>query len=169
MQDLKLLALDAEDLAVISAQLQDAVVRVEDMAFQKGQSRFALVANRFDWLKALKAGDEAMLASRSQSGYERRRTALRFERVRRVQLQGIDLKDKRRVLSLLAVSFRPGGEETPEGTIEIVFSGGAGLRLDVECIEAELRDLGAVWATRAKPAHELGEDGGADGSSGTQD
>ena len=151
MQELKLIALDQEDLEVLSAQLQDAVVRVEDMAFVKAERRFALIANRFDWMRALKAGEGA------PTQYERRRCAIRFERVERVQMQGIDLKDKRRVLSLLAIAFAPAGDEAPDGAVDLVFSGGALLRLHVECIEAELRDLGAAWATRSRPEHPSGQ------------
>ena len=49
MTDLKLLALDTEDLEVISAHVQDAVVRVADMGYARGDRRFALLMNRFDW------------------------------------------------------------------------------------------------------------------------
>lgn len=162
MSELKLIALDREDLAVLSAQLQDAVVRVQDMAFVKPQSRFALIANRFDWLTAMKRGDRS--GSRGKP-YERKRAALRFERVERVQLQGFELDDKRRVLALLAIAFSPARDEGPDGCIDLIFSGGASLRLHVECIEAELRDLGAAWATRSKPKHPIGltDDEGGEG------
>jgi hypothetical protein len=142
MEDLKLIALDAEDLRVLSCHLQDAVIRVGDMAYVKNEQRFAAIANRFDW--------EA--ASRAQAGrYRRRRTGLRFERVRSAQVQGIDLKQKNAVLDLLAVTYEPG--EEPSGTLMLQFAGGGAIRLEVECIEAELRDLGAAWQTRHKPVH----------------
>lgn len=157
MQELKLIALDVEDLAVVSAQLQDAVVRVEDIAFLKGPRQFAMIANRFNWMTALRSagGDAARgLKVGKQASFERRRCVIRFECVNRIQLQGIDLSDKRRVLSLLAISFNSAGEEGPEGALDLIFSGGAILRLHVECIEGELRDLGAAWSTRAVPRHE---------------
>ena len=52
---------------------------------------------------------------------------------------------------LLAVTFEPA--EEPSGTLTLQFAGGGAIRLQVECIEAELRDLGAAWATRSKPQH----------------
>ena len=142
MEELKLIALDPEDLRVLSCHLQDAVIRVGDMAYLKEGMRFAAIANRFDWEGAVKSkGDE----------FQRRRTGLRFERVKSAQVQGIDLKKKDVVLVLLAVAFEPGDE--PEGTLILHFAGGGAIRLGVECIEAELRDLGAVWRTQHKPEH----------------
>lgn len=142
MEELKLIALDAEDLRILSCHLQDAVIRVGDMAYLKEGMRFAAIANRFDWEGAVKSKDDE---------FQRRRTGLRFERVKSAQVQGIDLKKKDVVLVLLAVAFEPGDE--PEGTLILHFAGGGAIRLGVECIEAELRDLGAVWSTQHKPEH----------------
>ena len=142
MEELKLIALDAEDLRILSCHLQDAVIRVSDMAYLKEGMRFAAIANRFDWEGAVKSKDDE---------FQRRRTGLRFERVKSAQVQGIDLKKKDLVLVLLAVAFEPGNE--PEGTLILHFAGGGAIRLGVECIEAELRDLGAVWSTQHKPEH----------------
>src|SRR5262245_60409799 len=96
MQDLKLIALDPEDLRVLSCHLQDAVMRVADMAYLKQEMRFAAVANRFDWERSANSEDEAHL---------RRRSGLRFERVKSAQVQNLDLKQKDAVLALLAVTF----------------------------------------------------------------
>lgn len=147
---LKLLALDAEDLAVVSAQLQDAVVRVGDLAYVKSAQRFASVLNRFNWMAALQSGETE---TRGPEAFERRQCALRFERVRAAKLQNIDLADKRRVLSLLAIQFEPTHADQPDGEILLIFAGGAAIKLDVECIECELRDLGAAWSTKSMPAH----------------
>ena len=142
MQDLKLIALDPEDLRVLSCHLQDAVIRVGDMTYLKADMRFAAIANRFDW--------EA--ASQAQDGrYLRRRSGLRFERVKSAQVQGIDLGQKDVVLELLAVTFEPA--EEPSGILLLRFAGGGAIRLQVECIEAELRDLGAAWRTPNRPQH----------------
>ena len=144
MTPLKLIALDAEDLQVLSAHLQDAVMRVEDMTYLKGERRFAAVANRFDWGSvdaATNAKDEAI----------RRRSGLRFERVQKAQVSNLNLGAKDAVLSLLAIAFEPQNE--PEGIVTLHFSGGAAIRLTVDCIEAELSDLGAAWSTKNIPAH----------------
>jgi hypothetical protein len=155
MQDLKLIALDAEDLAVLSAHLQDAVLRVGDIAYLKGDKRFAAIANRFDW-------DDAAGKRSIKAAFTRRRAGLRFERVLGAKISQIDLKSKDTVLSLLSIAFAPANEaEGPEGHITLSFSGGGAIRLEVECIEAELSDLGAAWSTRRKPQH---ADGGPDES-----
>ncbi len=145
MPDLKLIALDAEDLAVISAHLQDAVLNVGDIAYVPKERRFVAITNRFDWMSALSNAE-------GQPGpLNRRRAAIRIERVQGAQVQGLDLLDKARVLSLLAVSFQPA--EAPEGHITLHFSDGAAIRLHVECIEAGLTDLGAAWEAGSKPQH----------------
>jgi hypothetical protein len=145
MPDLKLIALDAEDLAIVSAHLQDAVLKVADMTFLPREKRFAVVANRFDWIDAINSD------AGKEKHYARRRSALRFERVLGAQVHGLDLKNKGAVVSLLAISFEPG--EPPEGNITLQFADGGAIRLHVECIETELRDLGPVWEARSRPAH----------------
>ena len=150
MPDLKLIALDAEDLSVISAHLQDAIVRIADMAYVPAEKRFAVVANRFDWEKALEKGRQAG----PEKNLERRRTGLRFERVLAVKVHGLDLNDKRTALALLAITFAPKtGNDAPGGDVTLTFSGGAAIRLSVEYLELEMKDLGAVWSAKRSPAH----------------
>lgn len=138
MPDLKLLALDSEDLDVISATTQDAVVRVADMGFARADHRFALLMNRYAWEEDGRKG-------------QRKRTALHFDRVNAVKVAGIDTNAREGVLELLAVRF----EERPEGDsiVELNFAGGGTVRLEVECLEARMQDLGAAWAAKAKPEH----------------
>lgn len=141
MTPLKLLALDEEDLQVVSSHLQDAVVRVGDMAYVPSQKRFAAVLNRFDWESATKDGNH----------YRRRRTALRFDRVLRAQHKDLQPGKPHRILSLLAIRFE--ASEAPSGKVTLFFSGDVIIQLEVECVEAELRDLGPSWPTRHKPEH----------------
>lgn len=145
MDNLKLIALDAEDLKVISAHLQDAVLKVGDMAFVPRERRFAAILNRFDWATALSGGE--------QRAPTRRQSALRFERVIGAQVTGIDLKAGHEVLELLALQFEPTGTEDPQGHLTLVFAGGGAVRLHVECIECEMKDLGPAWQARATPKH----------------
>lgn len=138
---LRLIALDAEDLAVLSCNLQDAVVRVQDLAFIPEQHRFAFLASRFDWA----AADAGQM--------ERCRAGLHFDHVTKVSSTGFDRTNRNAVLNLLSLSF----EETsaPAGTIMLTFSGGAGIRLDVECVDAQMRDLGPRWTAHHKPGHAI--------------
>ncbi|TCK30603.1 DUF2948 family protein [Ancylobacter aquaticus] len=158
MAGLKLVALDSEDLAVLSVHLQDAVVAVADMAFLPKERRFVLLANRFDWEKLIQAeamadADAPLGAAAAAAGpCVRRRSGLRFERVLRARVRGIDLKMKQGVLNLLALHF----EETdaPSGMVTFLFSGGGEVQLDVECMEAGLEDLGPAWDAKGTPCHE---------------
>ena len=143
MTPLKLIALDSDDLQVLSAHMQDAVVRVGDMTYLKAERRFAAVANRFDWA-SVKDGA-------AKSDALRRRTGLRFERVQKAEVTNLNLSSKDTVLALLAIKFEPGAD--PEGIVTLHFSGGAAIRLTVDCIEAEMKDLGAAWATTKIPTH----------------
>lgn len=143
MTDLKLLALDAEDLEVISAHVQDAVVRVADMGYARADHRFALLMNRFDWETGLAKRDKGV----------RKRAALHFDAVQSVVTNGFDPAAPEGVLNLLAILFTP--TDGPAGTVELSFAGGGTVRLGVECLEARLSDLGAAWAATAKPGHAL--------------
>jgi len=138
---LKLAALDAEDLSIISAHMQDAVLVAGDLSYLKKTRKFALVANRFVWEHGAKA-----------EHFERRRTGLHFDRVNKVAIQNIHRDDREAVLSLLSIGFDEA--DAPSGTIVLTFSGGGTIRLDVECIEAQLSDLGPAWATEHLPRHE---------------
>lgn len=140
MTDLRLLALDSEDLEIISAHVQDAVLKVGDMGYSKPDRRFVLLMNRYAWEAGNARG-------------ERRRAALHFDFVDNVRSQGIDLAAKEGALELLAVTFKMGQE--PAGEVELAFAGGGTVLLDVECLEVRLRDLGGAWAARAHPQHEL--------------
>ena len=135
---LKLAALDVEDLAVVSAQMQDAVLHVGDMNYYGGRRQFALVANRYAW-------DETAGAR------QRRRTGVNFDRVLAVKVHGLDQRQHDQVLSLLAITFTAG--DSPSGIIDLTFAGGISVRLEVECVEARLSDLGPAWATAHKPYH----------------
>ena len=111
-------------------------MRVGDMAFLKAEGRFAAVLNRFAWETGRK---------------QRRRSGLDLSRVTGARLSGIDQANEDQVLNLLALNFVAG--DAPSGMVELIFSGGVAIQLDVECIEARLTDLGGAWETRAKPRH----------------
>jgi hypothetical protein len=141
---LKLAALDAEDLSVFSALLQDAVFKVGDMAWRPAERRFAAVVNRFDWGHG---------HDRRKGPWRRRQAGLSFDRVMSARLRNIRADASDAVLSLLAVEFEPG--EAPGGTVTLHFSGGGAVGLEVECIEARLADLGPAWETANRPDHDL--------------
>ncbi|MBB3769511.1 hypothetical protein FHS55_000097 [Angulomicrobium tetraedrale] len=157
---LKLIALDAEDLAVLSMHLQDAVLAVGDMTFVPKERRFVLLASRFDWEKAIQAeamaevGTPAGAAAAAAGPCVRRHSGLRFERVLAARVRGIDLKKKQGVLNLLAMKFEAG--EAPSGTVSFLFSGGGEVQLDVECLEVALEDLGPAWDVKGTPCHDVG-------------
>ena len=143
MEPLKLIALDKDDMAVISAHLQDAVLKVSDILWRPAEHRLVVGMNRFDWEAAQDQAPE----------YRRRRSVLRFDGVKSVKCRNISPNEPEAVLNLLAVDFAE--SEPPAGIITLVFSGGAALRLEVECLEVQLSDLGPVWKAGACPNHPL--------------
>lgn len=146
MTPLKLVALDDEDLQILSAHLQDAILRVKDFAYLRREKCFACVANRFDWEGAQD------LKTAKKKKFERRRTALRFERVLGAQFKDINLQATSAVFELLAIKFEASDE--PEGHVFLYFAGGGTIKLHVECLEVEMSDLGAAWRTKSKPDHD---------------
>jgi hypothetical protein len=146
-EPLKLLALDEDDLGIISAHVQDAVLTVGDLAWRPAERRFALAMNRFDW--------QGAITHPRRRDFERRRAILRFDRVMGAQVMGINPKATDTVLELLTVGFTPG--DAPRGSIVLTFAGGGSIRLDVEVIEVALTDLGGAWGTRSAPAHDLSD------------
>jgi hypothetical protein len=141
MDPLKFVVLDEEDLEVASAHLQDAVVKTSDILWRPQENRVVVALNRFDWESA--QGVEPQ--------YQRRRAALRFERVLSCKCRQVDPVRKDAVLNLLAVEFSE--TEAPSGVVMLTFSGGASMRFEVECLEAELADLGPSWTAASCPAH----------------
>lgn len=142
MTPLKLVALDETDLEIISAHTQDAVAKVGELAYLPAARRFVMPMNRFAW--------EASTGVLRRHD-ERRRSVLHFDRVLGAKLLRIDRTKADEVLSLLAIRFGVG--DAPAGTVELDFSGGGTIRLDVECIEARLADLGAAWQAGSRPIH----------------
>lgn len=179
---LKLRAQDAEDLAVMSAQLQDAVVPVVDLAFLPEDELFVMIVNRFRWdigrlnpdldpfdtdtgpedQDGPEDGDDPDGGSASAGYYLRTNCAVRFANTKRVVSQKIDLKARGVFLNLLAV-HAAGPEPSGEGeVIELVFAGDATLRLTVGALDCALEDLGEPWPTTRRPSHPIEEIGNGD-------
>lgn len=148
MTPLKLIALDREDLQIISAHVQDALARVADVVWLAREKRFVMLVNRFAWEAATEAEER-----HAEVHFERRAAALHFERVLSVRRRKIRQDTPDAVLNLLAIRFTE--TQPPAGTIDLLFSLDAAVRLEVECIEARLADLGPAWQTEARPEHAL--------------
>ena len=131
----RLSARTVEDLAVVAALLQDAIVPLGDMAFLAEERSFVLALNRFRW----EAGEDAPARERTHSG-------LRFDGVRRVRYRGIRRLDRGRFLSLLTISY-------DDGAAVLHFAGGGVIRLDVDDLHCALEDFGEPWPTPSTPSH----------------
>lgn len=155
---LKLRAEDDEDLGVISACLQDALIPLVDMDFLATEGRFALVANRFRWENCATTADMPAPAGPpidvafgpGCNAYERVHCGVTFDGVAAVKRRGFDQRQRGRILELLAIHPEP-------GAVVLEFAGDTAVRLEGERITCRLADLGEPWPTQWRPQHPPGD------------
>jgi hypothetical protein len=140
---LRLLAVEAADLDVISAAVQDGVFALKDAVWRPRARRFAVRLQRYRW----------ETASDGASG-ERVEAVLAFESVLSVKAAKVALGRPEAVASILSVSMAP-GSEPPGGAVEIALAGGGSIRLEVDCLDAALADIGTPRAAVRQPDHEI--------------
>ncbi len=142
---LKLRAEDSDDLAVISACAQDALVSVKDLTYDLAEHRFTAVVNRFRW-------ESKADGTGGQAAHQRTHAAITFDQVEGVSYRGFRRSGEERILSLLAI--RPGDKF---GTIDLEFAGGAAVRLKAGAIRVRIADVGEPWPTAWQPDHDVGK------------
>lgn len=144
---LRLIALDADDLAVLSGLVQDAVFPGHEMHWDRKRRRFALLLNRFRW-------EDAPKAEARKRPYERVQSVLVVNEVMGVQSQGVQPGDKDTVLSLLSVAFEPGEDGT--GHVLLTLAGDGAIRLAVEALDVQIEDVTRPYLAPSgdKPRHD---------------
>ncbi len=141
---LRLLAVDGDDLKVISAACQDSVCKPADLVFEAKRRRFRMEMNRYCWEEAGKGG---------KTGH-RVRSVLSFEDVTQVKARGLPPRSADLVLSLLTVEWIAGDEETaPAGQVRLMFAGDGEMLLSADCLDATLLDTSKTWPTKNRPEH----------------
>jgi hypothetical protein len=138
---LKLYARDGDDMEVLSACLQDSVAQIGDMTFRQEERRFVMLVNRYCW---------------EQEVPMRVRAAVQISGVETIRQRQLNLARGDGIVSVLAAQFEL--TQSPSGVIQLVFSGGGEIRLEVEACEAILEDVTAPWAARSRPDHVLDTD-----------
>ncbi len=140
---LRLIAEDASDLEVISSAVQDAVLKAENIKFDRKRRRLTLEVNRFQW--------EDAKSKRGPQG--RVRAILAIDGVLSVKTRAVSKADPDMVYSLLSLSFDP-ADEPPGGKLSLLFAGDGELALEVEAIDVTLLDSAYEWTTRHRPDHD---------------
>jgi hypothetical protein len=138
---LKLLAEDAEGLAIIAAAVQDALVKPQDIKFDGRSKTFGIEINRFQWERAGK-----------RMPFFRSRAVLAFAGVQGVRSRGVS-KDVDAVHALMDLTFAQAAEP-PGGVVTLTLAGRTQIELTAECLDVTLADIGPSWPTRRKPDHE---------------
>lgn len=175
VKPLKLRAHDTEDMRVVAGVLQDALVPLSDVTYQRAEKRFILVANRFRWETSgeapevgsgdaeattataqddvvAEAGDVEDASFAEDAPYERVNCGICFDKVRNVRVRNIDMSRKDQILNLLTVA-------STDKAVALHFSDGGVIRLEVSAIRCHLEDLGEPWPTSSRPHHPLDENG----------
>ena len=134
VEPLRLLAEDADDLSIMSAALQDAILRPVDIVWEPGARRVTLTLSRFCW----------------ECGGTRVMAAMQFGDVSAVKSRRLP-RGPETALELLAIHFEEA--DAPGGRVLMMFAGGGDLRIDVECLDAVLTDLSERWPARIAPTH----------------
>ncbi|WP_448203405.1 DUF2948 family protein [Azospirillum sp. sgz302134] len=147
---IRLRAQDEEDLKVVSACLQDAIVPIGDMCFLPDEKRFAMVVNRFRWEAADQPRPGPSADDDDLTPYERVHCGVRVEGVTGAKVKDIDLKNRKQILELLTL-------EAVQGGVVLHFAGGGCIRLDGSAWCCWVEDLGEPWPTTCKPCHPLEE------------
>lgn len=142
---LRLIAEDSDDLTVISASIQDAVTKAENMKYETRPRRFSVELNRFRW--------EEVVGARKSEPKSRVRSLLAVDGVLSVKTRGVSKSDPEMVYSLLSISFTP-AEEPPGGTVTLLFAGDGEVAIEVEALDVTLLDSDYEWTTRHTPNHE---------------
>ena len=146
-EKLKLIALDSTDLTIVSAHVQDAIVRAGELNYDAKSKQLVVPLRRFAWEIP---GARRWLFPKK----ERRLSVLHFNQVESVRSIGINRESETATNVLLSLGFEPSeNEDDPSGFINLVFAGGAEMIISVECVEAQLTDTGAAWGTTSRPRH----------------
>jgi hypothetical protein len=145
---LRLKAESADDLAVISSLMQDAVGKPGDIAWMPKKRRLVALVNRFRW-------EDSTDAAKANRPFERVRSALSVESVLKVRARGIDVADKNQVYELLALLFEP--SEGCAGTLTLTLAGDAAISVEVECLEINLTDLTKPWEAKSSKTPDHGD------------
>lgn len=149
-QPVRLAVEDAEDVAIASALIQDAVALTGETSWLPKRRRLALMMNRFRW-------EDRDAADKADRAYERVRTALVIDSVQAVRARGVDPSDKEQIISILAMTYAPADEIG--GTVTLTLAGDGEISADVECLDIRIMDLTQPWQASSgnAPDHAIEE------------
>jgi hypothetical protein len=150
-QPLRLMAVDRDDLSVVSALVQDAILPSSEMAWRPSERRFAMLINRFRW-------EDRDNAAHQHRGFERVQSVLVFDTVTKVAYSGIDPGDKDQILSILSLDFEE--SDAPSGVVTVNLAGDGALALNVECLDVLVKDVTRPYLapSGSEPRHSLDEE-----------
>ncbi len=146
-EPLRLRAVDADDMQVVSALIQDAVFPIGEMNWDQKRRRFAVLLNRFRW-------EDLNPNTKRKRDFERVQSVLVIEDVLKVTSQGVNRLEPDVILSALSLAFEPSSDGM--GRIEITLAGDGAIAVDVETLEVTLNDVTRPYIapSRSQPNHD---------------
>ena len=142
--NLKLLATSDEDLRIVAAHLQDAIVLTKDIASLKKNRIFLIQLNRFMWEDI----EKGILRKN-----KRIRTVLKFDNVIGVLSKNINTRENKSFLDFLTIESNLLPDKSYE--IKLIFSGDAVIKIKAEVIDVALDDQGSPWESKNQPKHDF--------------
>lgn len=137
---LRLLARDTEDLTILAAHLQDALLPFVSMVYEPKNATFTMLANRFCW-------EHPPLDHEGEPMYHRVHAGLCFRNVEKVRHRGFQQKGTPRILNLLTLHAKN------NEAIHLIGSGNQEIRVETKNLHCHLNDLHQPWPTRKRPTH----------------
>ena len=141
-------AFDTSDLEIVSSLIQDSILPTNEIKWLPNSDKLVLLVNRFRW------EDKATELSQDKTG-ERVQSLLMISHVKSVSSSGFSPKQKDKVLSILSISFD--GDDGGFGNVLIILSGYGGIRVGVDALEINLRDVTMPYIAPSglAPWHEI--------------
>lgn len=140
---LRLLAKDLEEIQIISAHLQDGLLPLTSINFDRGAKTFTSLINRFCW--------EHVDAHPNEERYYRVHSGLSFSNVLDMHQRGFDHKHPDRILNLLMITIEK--HKNSHDTVHLLFSGDREIRLETQSVHCQLGDIDSPWPTNRRPMH----------------
>ena len=144
---IKLFARSAKDLEIIAALCQDSVGIFENIHRNKKEKSFSILVNRFKWENSNQVKDRKRKPLRV-------RTVLFFRWVLSVKSRGLKRKELGKYFNLLDVNYKSIDDLN---IIRLIFSDNVEISLEVEYLEAFMKDIGEVYYAKSGkfPAHKF--------------
>jgi hypothetical protein len=140
---LKLYAMDADDLQVMSAALEGAITSPGEISYLSTARQLTMTVSRMRWEKP--ADDEG--------AHSRIRCGVLITDITGIRAKSIPRDTPTLGMELLSIQCQK--TDDTSAVLTLIFAEDRTLELTVECVNAALTDSGEAWVTDKIPTHDL--------------